>query len=419
MKRLFHIVLALVALITAAGCEGWFNTEEPEMNMVLVYIAATEQSVSNYASGNIADLLSGYVPAKSSKKEALLVFVQKKDVSTASGRSDATLTRYYANNSGEVISELIYNYGSEFNACDPSNFERVLADAQAECNPTRRTLAFSSHGTGWMPEGYFDGRGDFSRTRGLCYSMSREDEGMQLSKLAKVESIGYDGPTKEEMDIRDFAEIVGKYKWDALLLDCCYMGAIEAAYQLKDCSDWIIASPTEILIYGFPYDAILEKAYKEPIQSGYEYICQKYYDFYEEKGSQGKSYQSGTIALVNCKELDALADVCAAIVDDRRPEIGLVARMSVQRYFYKASKDYFFDLSDYFKQFATETQYSLFETQLKNAVPFCAATDEFIGLKIDKEHFCGVSCYIPNPDYPNLNAYYKQLAWNQKIQLVK
>ena len=240
MKKILYMLQVAVALMLATGCEGWFNTEEPEKNMVLFYVAVTEQSVSNYADGNIADLVSGYVPAKSSKTEELLVLVQKRDVTSPTYRGEATLSRYYSNNSGQVTSELITNYGNDFNACDAGNFERVLADAEARCKPKHRTLIFSSHGTGWMPKGYFDGNGDFSRTRSLCYSMSKEDDSSRLSKLAMVESIGYDSPTKDELDIRDFAAIIGKYHWDALLLDCCYMGAIEVAYQLKDCCDWIL-----------------------------------------------------------------------------------------------------------------------------------------------------------------------------------
>ena len=153
---------------------------------------------------------------------------------------------------------------------------------------------------------------------------------------------------------------------------------------------------------------------KEPNQEGYSYIGQKYYDFYQ--GQTGQ-FKSGTIALVNCGELDRLADITADIISSRRPEMESVARMSVQHYFYKSGKDYFFDFVHWIEQFATEEQLAQFHAQMDLAVPFKASTAEFLGLKIN--HFGGVSCYIPNPNYPNLNAYYKQLAWNQKIKVVE
>jgi len=415
MKRFFHMLIAAVALLSATGCSDWFTPQEPEMHMVLLYVAATEQSVSNYAEGNITDLVSGYVPNKSSKTESLLIFLQKRDAASATTRSEAILYRYYSNKSGQVFRDVVANYGIDFNACDPASFEQVLDAAEAECNPTKRTLIFSSHGTGWMPRGYFDGKGDFTRAGTRMYARAGEEETTAISKLpAAVESIGYDSKTKAELDIRDFASVAGKYHWNAMLLDCCYMGAVEAAYQLRNCCDWILASPTEILINGFPYSAILEKVLKEPNATGYEYICQKYYEMYQNMSGQS---QSGTIALIDCSQLDALAGICANIISTRRTEMQAVYRLGVQHYFYRSSKDYFFDLTHWIEQFATEEQFALFQAQMDKAVPFKAATAEFIGLKID--HFSGLSCYIPSSSYPNLNAYYKQLAWNQATKVVE
>ena len=409
MKKILYTVLAAVLSLLIAGCCK--NGGDKEKRMVLVYIAATEQSVSNYASGNISDMLTGYVPNRKSETEELLVFLQKRGTDTQ--RSEATLTRYFSNNSGNVDSQVIANFGSDFDACDPESCARVLATAEEECKPTRRALMFSSHGTGWMPEGYFDSNGEHS-----AYQLSSRNGSRgnleSLSKLRIREGIGLDYPTKHELDIRDFAAITGKYHWEVMLLDCCYLGAVEAAYQLRNCCDYIAASPTEIMINGFPYSCILENLFKSPNATGYRNICQGYYDMYQ---AMTGSYQSGTIGLVDCSQLDALADVCATIVASQRSQQQSVDRMSVQHYFWKSNKDYFFDLTDYFSRFTTEDQMASFTTQMDKTVIFKAATAEFIGLKIEK--FSGLSCYIPDSRYVNLNAYYKQLAWNQKVHIVE
>jgi hypothetical protein len=412
MKRLLHIVLAAVLSLLVAGCCEIGG--DKEKRMVLVYIAATEQSVSNYASGNITDMLTGYVPGRKSQTEELLVFLQKHGTSTP--RTEATLTRYFSNNSGNIDSEVIANFGSDFDACDPESFARVLAVAEEECKPTKRALLFSSHGTGWMPEGYFDSNGEHTSVFQLSPKRISSSNLESLSKLRIREGIGLDYPTKHELDIRDFAEITGKYHWEVMLLDCCYLGAIEAAYQLRNCCDYIAASPTEIMINGFPYSCILENLFKSPNAKGYRNICQKYYDMYQ---AMTGSYQSGTIALVNCSQLDAMAEVCASIVAMQRNQMQSVDRMSVQHYFWKSNKDYFFDLTDYFSSFATEEQMTSFKAQMDKTVIFKAATAEFIGLKIDPEKFSGLSCYIPDSRYVNLNAFYKQLAWNQKVNIVQ
>ena len=400
-------------VVLATGCSDWFNPTKPEKRMVLLYIAATEVTLSPYAENNITDMLNGYVPDRTSKTEELLVFFQNRDSESETLRSDATLTRYYTNRSGKVVQEVVATFDNTFDACTPESMAQVLAAAEAACSPTSRCLLFSSHGTGWMPSGYFDGGGE-STLRMLSRQSVKESEYSDLSRLKIRESIGYDAKTKNEIDIRDFASVLGKYHWDAVLLDCCYMGTIEVAYELRNCCDWIIASPTEILITGFPYLILLENMFRTGDNSGLQTICQKYYELYQ---SQSGKLQSGTIGLVNCKELESLAQLCAKIVGESRTAMANVNRLGVQHYFYNQTKDFFFDFSHYFEQFASAESFASFSAQLKKAVPCCYTTEQFLG--VDMEHFCGVSCYIPSPSYPKLNDYYKQLAWNQTVKIIE
>lgn len=407
---MFHTITALVlAAVVVCGCCK--NPRENKKRLVLLYIAATEASLSPYAENNVTDMLQGYVPKKNSKTEELLVLFQNRDNSTATGRSDAVLSRYYKNNSGNIIKEDITNYGNEFNACDPATLARVLAEAEAISKPAYRSMLISSHGTGCLPIGYFDSSGEKSGAKRLS---SDADGISDLSRLKIRESVGYDSYTKNEIDIRDFAAAVSKYHWESILFDCCYMSTVEVAYEVRGCCDYVVGSPTEILITGFPYTVILEQLFKSPGKEGLEYICQKYYDLYQ---GQSGSLQSGTIALTDCSQLDALATICANIIATRRPEMEAVARLNVQHYFYSAKKDYFFDLAHYFEQFATAEQFAQFSAQMDKAVPYKAATEKFIGLKID--HYSGLSVYIPHPSYPILNAYYRQLAWNQAVKIVE
>lgn len=392
MKKVLYTLLLFVTAAFMAGC-GDIGGQGGDKRMVLIYIAATESGVSSTASGNVIDLLNGHIPNKNSDTEELLVFFQDQASSDPITKSDAILTKYFLKHNGDLYEEVVANFGSDFDACTPESFAKVLAAAEAASHPTKRVLLFSSHGTGWMPQGYFDSEGEKSKSR---------------------KTIGYDAKTKNELDIRDFASALGKYHWEALLLDCCYMGTIESVYQLRSCSDWIIASPTEILIQGFPYKCILDQLFLHPGQTGLETICQKYYELYQ---GQTGSLQSGTISLTKCSELDNLATTCANIVALQRASMKSVNRLSVQHYFYRAEKDYFFDFGHYFEKFATADQLTTFNAQLDKAVPFKKATEKFIGLKID--HFSGLSIYIPDARYVNLNAYYANLDWNKKVKIIE
>lgn len=415
MRRVLHIILTTVSLlIFNTGCSDWFTPTKVDKRMVLLYIAATESALSPYADGNITDMLSGYVPSKGSKEQELLVFFQNRDINTSTQRSEATLSRYYSDRSGRVVQDVIRTWGEDFDCCNPESFAEVLATAEKTCTPTYRCLLFSSHGTGWMPVGYFDGGGEATVMLRAPSKSTAESDVSNLSRIGICESLGYDAPTKNEIDIRDFATELGKYHWESALLDCCYMGTIEVAYQLRNCCDWVIGSPTEILITGFPYPSILDQLFNHPGREGLETICREYYELYQGQSGQ---LQSGTIGLTKCSELDRLAEICAAIVRENRDAMNGIYRNGVQHYFYKASKDFFFDFSHYFEQFAPEDSFTEFTTQLNLAVPYKNSTAKFLG--VEMQHYSGLSCYIPSTKYPKLNAYYKQLAWNQKVKVLK
>lgn len=410
MKRILHILATVtVVLLSATGCDLLNHGKNNEKNMVLFYIAATESSFSPYAEINIDEMISGYIPPQSSTDQVLLVFFQSRS-------TEATLRRYYTNRNGQVAYEEIRAFGSSFNACNPEGFRTVLEAAEAECKPKYRSLLFSSHGTGWLPENYFNNSTDTPTSYSVTTKAGSNDSFRELSRLRAVNSIGYDQPAKTEIDIQKFAEVAGKWHWETMIFDCCYMGAVEVAYQLKDICDYIIASPTEILITGFPYRIILNELFNNPGRSGVEYIAKKYYDMYQ--AEQG-SYQSGCIVSIDCSAMDAFAQVCADIVNEARARIGSVNRNAVQRYFYPSinDKDYFFDLAHYFEQFCSDAQYAQFSAALDDMTVYKNCTERFLGLKLD--HYCGLSTYIPKEAYVNLNNYYRTLAWNQKIKLLQ
>ena len=74
------------------------------------------------------------------------------------------------------------------------------------------------------------------------------------------------------------------------------MSSIEAAYYLKDVTHYLIACPTEIMAYGFPYHKCGKYLLGNP---DYEKVCKEFYNFYA-------NYESpyGTIAVTDCTNLD-------------------------------------------------------------------------------------------------------------------
>ena len=61
---------------------------------------------------------------------------------------------------------------------------------------------------------------------------------------------------------------------DYILFDACYMGNVETAYELKDVTDFLVASSMEISSMGVPYRQAAPYLLGSP---DYEKICQTYY----------------------------------------------------------------------------------------------------------------------------------------------
>lgn len=59
------------------------------------------------------------------------------------------------------------------------------------------------------------------------------------------------------------------------------MEAIEVFYELKNSVDFFIASPSEILADGFPYDKIIPRMTEEEVDL--KGICSDFYNYYNQK----------------------------------------------------------------------------------------------------------------------------------------
>ena len=87
-----------------------------------------------------------------------------------------------------------------------------------------------------------------------------------------------------------------------ILFDACLMSSIECMYQLKDKTNMIIASPTDILAYGFPYEYIIPTISKPNIN--YTEIGRNYMNFYNKKSG---ILNSGCITIIEIKQVEKLS----------------------------------------------------------------------------------------------------------------
>lgn len=90
-------------------------------------------------------------------------------------------------------------------------------------------------------------------------------------------------------------------KMQYILFDNCYMANVETAYELRNATNFMIASTSEIMNIGLPYKMMW--SYLASPTPNYEQIVKAFNSFY----TAYKSYPYGTLSAIDCRQLDELA----------------------------------------------------------------------------------------------------------------
>ena len=376
---------ALAMALTLFSCKK-AETEEivvvKRPKTVLLYMVANN-NLSYDAENSISRLQNGYIPAEEGN---LLVYKHCAGM-------DPVLLHIKKGEEGTVVADTAYRFPPRVSATK-SALTQALNVTQALFPADSYGLILWSHGTGWIPP--------------LASSSSAAQE--QISGSAPQRTFGLDG--KVELEIRDLAQAI-PYKLSFMLMDACFMGGIETAYEVKDSVDYYIGSPAEILTESFPYHKIMQHIFKST--PDYAAVCKEYYDYYNAKSG---AERSATVALMDCSKLAEVAEVAKRVFDQYGERIASLDLSLLQPYFRGSSSKYFYDLKDLVDAIADASLSAEFAAALERAVPYKASTPYFIELPI--RSFCGVSTYVPgNPADTKLADYYKQYKWNQATGMIK
>lgn len=144
-----------------------------------------------------------------------------------------------------------------------------------------------------------------------------------------------------------------------ILFDDCYMSTVEVAYDLKNVTSHLIASTSEIMAYGMPYDKIGQYLIGN---IDYEKVCDGFYSFYSNYVTP-----CGTIGVTDCSELDNLAAIMKEI--NQRYTFNEELTGELQR-LDGYTPTIFFDYGDYVSKLCSDPDLlEQFNEQLKRTVP--------------------------------------------------
>ncbi len=282
-----------------------------------------------------------------------------------------------------------------YNATDPAVMGQVFRDMQIAAPSGSYGLILGSHATGWMPAG---------KTVGRAFG---EDNGYSI-----------DIPELRDVLAASFG---GSRNLDFILFDACMMGAVEVAYELRDVTDYCVASVMETPVDGFPYQLMFDCLLRKPVD--YHRICMIFTEYYKNHPRYGKMW--GTCAAIDCAVLDELANAVAEELLSYSSGIPDLNYRAVQQY---GTGDYLyfsFDVEDFFRVLEGKDVSGRLRETLDRAVvaKSCIPGKYATFPEIDSDRFCGIGMYIPGRSraegwdeyYRNSISWYQAVGWETVV----
>lgn len=330
------------------------------------------------------------VAERSMKNECIMVFM-------ATSEREAVLFELKKQN-GRCLTDTLRRYSDRpFTSRQwlTSLFSEVMTLAPA----SRYGMVVGCHGLAWVP---IQGQRNARKRLG---SQERIDEEDNLYKEERIDKEGepYDlmhfevqGPVttrfiggtypETQIETTDLADAMAdaSFHTEYILFDACYMSSVEVAYELKDVTHYLIASPTEVISYGFPYITMGKHLLGTP---NYKGIADSFISFYS---SYNLPY--GTVAVTECTQLDALAAIAQQINAAAAEQLVPNGVQIMDGY----SPTLFYDLGHLMSlKDAGTVLTAAFAEQLEKTVPYKGHTGQyFTTLKdapVDIKHYSGLN----------------------------
>ena len=407
MKK-YLIALSLLKAFCSCHHDDDDNKESEDTiakRTVLVYMAA-ENNLNRFSESDLTEMKTG---SKSlAGNQNLIVYVDE-----ANQNRTPFLARV---KNGALVDTL---YMEESLTADPAVLEKVLRTTKDKYPAKSYGLVLWGHASGWI----------ISKDS-IAYAHSRAYGGDTSTNSSSSSG-------KYWMNIPSMTKAIANAMGDDTLKfvigDCCSFGCIEVAYELRNVTDYVIASPAEIPDEGAPYDLITPMMFLDT-DNFYEEVINSYYDYYKNNPTNGLAGFSLPLSAIYTRELDNFAHATADILTTMADKLNNPSSLDLANVTYYAMYSnyrYSYDINSVLKKNAALADYNNWLTAYNRAVPFHLYSQkwqtQYGPLKAAMDTFdpegkdCGVvSMFFPSTDYsntnPNWNTAIQRFQWNNVVR---
>lgn len=300
------------------------------------------------------------------------------------------------NVNGKVEEKTIFTY-EEQNPLSVDVMKDVIATTKKYFPAQSYGMVFLSHSTSWVPP--TNNANPVSRSIGAYRNTQ-----MDVIDFRKAISSSFSQPLK------------------FILFDSCLMQSAEIAYELRNCTEYLIGSPTEIPGPGAPYQRVVPELFTETNVA--QNIARAYFEVYNEQYDSGNNnvdskWTAGvSVSVVQTKFIDELASATKNIIPRYVSYERPIDRAVLQRYDFSDDDDANYDFENLIRSLTggtTNPEYTAWRIAFDKAVIYWGKTPLNYSARagmfsIEKGE--GLSHYIPYVRNNNrFRDYYRQLEW--------
>ena len=322
--------------LTSCGDEA-FDVDSVNKQTILVFLpwsgGANSAGLYEDLKANVDSICAGIVAKKGLSSSRVLVFLSESSTSS-------TLYDLQYDATEKKVNRIPLKTYSDASYNSAEGFAELLNETKQQAEALNYALIIGGHGCGWT---YADDWVNYPYlARPRSGSLQSDSQGSVSSCSTESGSAGFgsaslggatgngesfsgiqfgDNPDKpttrffgsvslkdNSIDVATLAEGIKQsgIKMQYILFDACYMGNVETAYELKDVTNYFIASSSEIMSYGLPYKTLW--SYLNSATPSYSSIVSTAVSFYN---SSDSPYLN--LAAIDCRQMDKLAEVMKEI----------------------------------------------------------------------------------------------------------
>ena len=397
IKKLFTLFICMISLaMTFTGCsEEAFDTDSVNKQTILVFYPWTgsksNTGLLGYLQNNIDSICDGIIDRKGLNNSRVLVFLSDK-------YNHSTLYDLQYNATTKSMDRVPLKEYEGTSYASAEGFADILNEVKTQADALNYALIVGVHGCGWTYASDWSrypyyARPSVTRPRDNNFSGIQfgPDPNAPLTRFFGSVSLA-----ENAMDISTLAEGIKQsgLKMQYILFDACYMSNVETAYELKDVTNYMIASGSEIMAAGLPYRSMW--SYLNSATPNYSSIVSTSVNFYKNNSSAPFC----NLAAIDCRQVEKLASV----MKDINAQYQLSASVSLDsiQHLDGFRPNLFYDLETYVDSLHP-SGYLLdqFKNQLKLTIKASDHTEEAYTCIYSSESFkiknyCGITISDPS-----------------------